>query len=163
MVLSSLASLSDAGKNIASVLDLVLWLPMCICNSSHLKCWVRFGARDSRSSRLSVMKTLPSTLLNSNGVPLEEVGCFISHPFSAFRLPFFGGLKWQNSDDFGIIFRVSRNACVSLSSLHLTVQFLYIFLMTAMRGFGILYFASIWERSGCWIVSKALTRSTNSA
>jgi len=76
---------------------------------------MRFGARDSRSSRLSVMKTLPSTkktLLNSNGSPLEEVGCFISRPFSAFRLPFVGSLKWWNSDGFGIIFRVSRNACM---------------------------------------------------
>jgi len=77
---------------------------------------MRFSAKDSRSSRLSVMKTLSSStkkmLLNLKGVPLEEVSCFISHPFSALRLPFFGSLKWQNFNGFGIIFRVSRNACM---------------------------------------------------
>jgi len=76
---------------------------------------MRFGARDSRSSKQSVMQMLSSTkktLLNSKGVPLEEVSCFISCPFSALRLPFFGSLNWRNSNGFGIIFRVSRNACV---------------------------------------------------
>ena len=112
---SFLASLRDSGKNIASVFDFVLLLPTCICMPSLLKCSIRIGVRVSISSRLSATNTLSSTkntLLNSKAEPLDVVGCPVSLPFSAFKLPFFGGLKYRNSEGFISIFRVSRNACM---------------------------------------------------
>jgi len=54
------------------------------------------GVRVSRTVQLSVIKTLPcmkKTLLNSNRVPLDAVGCPVRRPFRASRFPFFGDLK----------------------------------------------------------------------
>jgi hypothetical protein len=100
----------------ASVFDLVLLLPTCICLPNHWKCWTRKGVTVSRSALLSVMKMLSSmknTLLKSKGLPLEVVGCLIRHPLSALRLPFFGDLKKRNSEALTVAFRVSRKACVT--------------------------------------------------
>jgi hypothetical protein len=93
-------------------------------------------------------------LLNSKVVPLDVVGCRISLPFSAFRLPFFGGGKKLNFDGLVLNTRVSRNACImyakstgealspcwtpvlyftfidSFSSLQLMAHSLYIFFTT---------------------------------
>ncbi len=57
----SFAFFRELGKNIASVFDLVLLRPTCICIPSLSKCWTRIGIRVSRSSRLSMIKTLSST------------------------------------------------------------------------------------------------------
>ncbi len=51
-------------------------------------------------------------LLTLKGVPLDDVGCPIRCLLSAFRLPFLGGLKKQNSDVLTFAFRVSGNACI---------------------------------------------------
>jgi hypothetical protein len=115
-VVSSLASFRELGKYMASVLDLVLLLPICIRIPKRWKCRTRIGVRVSRSSLLSTMNTLSSTkntLLKSKGLPLEEVGCPIRRPLSALRFPFFGDLKKRNSDTLTFASRVSRKACIT--------------------------------------------------
>ncbi len=178
-VVSSFAFLREFGKFMAFVFDLVLFSPTCICIPSLWKCWTRIGVRVSNSVRLSEINTLSSakkTLLKLKGVPLEEVGCPIRRPLLAFRLPFLGGWKKQNSDALTLVFKVSKKACimyvksigeqlspcwiVSFPSLQLTVQLLYIFFTTLIRASGIPYFFRMSKRSGCCTVSKALTRST---
>ncbi len=64
---------------------------------------------------LVVTKTLSSTKkasLKSKVVPLEVVGCLISLPFNASRLPFFGGLKNLNSVGLVSSISMSRKACM---------------------------------------------------
>jgi hypothetical protein len=58
---SFFASFRELGKNMASVFDLVLFEPMCICIPSLWKCWARMGVRVSKSAQLFVMNTLSST------------------------------------------------------------------------------------------------------
>ncbi len=90
-------------QKMASILDFVLLLPRCICIPNLLKCSMRIGIRVLRSFGLSVMKMLSlmkKMLLKSNVVLLDEVGCPVSLPFSAFKLPFLGGLKYWNAEGF---------------------------------------------------------------
>ncbi len=58
---SFFASLREFGKYVASVFDLVLLQPTCICIPSRWKCWARMGARVSSLVWLSVINMLSST------------------------------------------------------------------------------------------------------
>ncbi len=93
ILFSILASVRVLEKHIASVLDLVFFVPTCICIPSLLKCCTRIGARVLSSLMLSVMKMLPSTkkaLLSLKGTPWDVVGVPINLPYSTVRLPFLG-------------------------------------------------------------------------
>jgi hypothetical protein len=167
----------------ASVLDFTLLLPTCICIPKHLKCCMRMGASSSSSLWLSVMKMLSSTkntLLSSKVVPLDVVGCPSSLPFSAFVLPFLGGLKNRNLDGLVSSLTVSRKAYmmyVKRTSEALCIFYMYFstfkFTTNTTVFVHFLYyldycvpysiFFNISKSNGCWMVSNAFTRSMNRA